>query len=69
MQEITHQSVDRTLASIDSLLTSVTHRAEKLSDQALAEDLHNVLWEIKRVRAGISPRGAKYRPSKATVRN
>jgi len=43
------------------LLAKATEEAESLSDQELAEDLHAVLWRLRKVLEGIGERGQRYR--------
>jgi hypothetical protein len=61
-QDLTIQAVDRSLTSTISVLASVIVRAEHLKDQQLADDLHALLREMKRISGGIGSRGQAYKP-------
>lgn len=61
MQDRRLQRVDRQLASVISVTTAAANEAESLNDQALADDLHKVLVELKKIHAGIGERGQRYR--------
>jgi hypothetical protein len=62
MQDMSIQAVDRTLLSVISVLASAVARAESLSNQQLADDLHALLAEAKRISGGIGSRGQAYKP-------
>jgi len=68
MQDKQIQAIDRTLASVVSVMTAAVHRAETLTDLALADDLHASLREIKRIHSGLGRTGQKYAPPKPPVR-
>lgn len=61
MKDMSLQAVDRTVLSVISVLTAAVHRAETLTNQDLADDLHEVLAALKRISSGIGERGQAYK--------
>lgn len=62
MQDIRLTRIERQIASSLTVLMAATTEAESLKDQRLADDLHKVIFETKRILHGIGPRGQSYKP-------
>jgi len=62
MQDYSLAAVDRTLTSVIIVLGAAIKRAETLADQRLCDDLWLVMAHLKRISAGIGPKGQVYRP-------
>ena len=62
MQDMNLAAVDRTVNSVISVLGAAIKRAETMSNQQLADDLHEVLRALKRISGGIGSRGQAYKP-------
>lgn len=62
MQDRRMIRIDKQLASGISIITAATRESESLKDQAMAEDLHKALAELKRIHSGIGQTGQRYRP-------
>lgn len=62
MQDKTLTRVDKTLTSATVVIQAAAREAERLRDQTLADDIHEVLVALKRITGGIGTRGQSYRP-------
>jgi len=63
------QAAERTLASCLVVLSKACERAEEMTDQALADDMHALMTQMKAILAGIGSRGQRYKSPSTTVRN